>query len=74
MKHLMLHQLTSSLSTLYKFMKKSPLNSTGLLDTYVNAKKTKFFGFAMEITKLYEFLNFYSQYKLSLLCVNIFGC
>jgi hypothetical protein len=41
----MLHRfIASSLSTLYKFMQKSPLNSAGLLNTYVKAKTTKFFG------------------------------
>jgi hypothetical protein len=74
----MLHRLgiASSLSTLYEFMRKSPLkNRAGLLDTYVKAKTTKFFGLATEITKIFEFL-----LKLpiqiiasSLLCVNIFG-
>jgi hypothetical protein len=57
-------------------MQKSPLkNRAGLLDTYVLAKMTKFFGLAMEIKKIKEFL-----LKLpiqiiasSLLCVNIFG-
>jgi hypothetical protein len=57
-------------------MQKSPLkNRAGLLDTYVKAKTTNFFGLAMEIKKIYEFL-----LKLpiqiitsSLLCVNIFG-
>jgi hypothetical protein len=57
-------------------MQKSPLkNRAELLDTYVKAKTTKFFGLAMEITNTFEFL-----LKLpiqiiasSLLCVNIFG-
>ncbi len=51
MKHLTLHHfITSSLSTLYKFMQKSLLNNPGLLDPYVKAKTTKFVSFAMEIT------------------------
>jgi hypothetical protein len=55
-------------------MQKSPLNSAGLLNTYVKAKTTMFFGFAMEITKIYKVM-----FKLpiqiivsSLLCVDIF--
>ncbi len=36
-------------STLYKFMKKSQLNSAGLSDTHVKGKMTKFFAFATEI-------------------------
>jgi hypothetical protein len=36
-------------------MQKSPLNSAGLLDTYVKAKTTKFFGLATEITKISDF-------------------
>jgi hypothetical protein len=32
-------------------MQKLPLNSAGLLNTYVKEKMRKFFGFAMEITK-----------------------
>ncbi len=52
----MLHRfIASSLSTLYKVMQKLPLNSAGLLDTYVKAKTTKFFGVATKITKIYEF-------------------
>ncbi len=51
----MLHRLASSLSTLYKFMQKSSFNSSGLLDTYVKAKTTKFFGLATEITKMNNF-------------------
>jgi hypothetical protein len=36
-------------------MQKSPSNSAGLLDTYVKAKMTKFFGLATEITKYTNF-------------------
>jgi hypothetical protein len=37
-------------------MQKSPLNSAGLLDTYLKAKTTKLFAFATEITEIYQFL------------------
>jgi hypothetical protein len=33
-------------------MQKSPYNSAELSDTYVKAKQTKFFGFAMEIAEI----------------------
>jgi hypothetical protein len=46
----MLHRLASSLSTLYKSMKKSPENGAKLSNTYVKAKTTMFFSFATEIT------------------------
>jgi hypothetical protein len=46
-------------------MQQSPLNSAGLLDTYVKAKTTKFFGLATEITKMNEFFK-NCQYKSSL--------
>jgi hypothetical protein len=49
MKRLMLHLLASSLSALYKSMKKSPENRAKISHTYVKAKTTMFFGFAMEI-------------------------
>jgi hypothetical protein len=42
-----------SLSTLYEFLKKSPLNSEGLSNTYVKGKMTKFLAFAKEIYDLY---------------------
>jgi hypothetical protein len=42
-----------TVSTLYKFMKKLPLNMAGLSDTYVKGKMTKFFAFTMEILDLF---------------------
>jgi hypothetical protein len=71
MKHLTLHRLASllrrfiallhrfiasSLSTLYKSMKKLPENRAQLSSTYVKAKTMMFFGFASEIT------NFWGNY------------
>jgi hypothetical protein len=37
-------------------MQKLPFNRAGLLDTYVKAKTTKYFGLVTEITKMNEFL------------------
>jgi hypothetical protein len=66
--------IASSLSTLYKFMQKSPLINPGLLDQYVKAKTTKFIGFAMKIMAIYELLLKLPMQIIasSLLCVNIF--
>jgi hypothetical protein len=75
MKRLTLHRfMASSLSTLFKFMQKSPLNSPGLLNTYLKAETTKFFGFAMEITEIYELSLILPMQIIAslLLCVNIF--
>jgi hypothetical protein len=54
-------------------MQKFPLNSTGLLNTYVKAKTTKFFGFAKKIAEISEFLLKLLMPIIAslLLCVNI---
>jgi hypothetical protein len=51
------HFIASSLSTLYKSMKKSPENRAKLSNTYVKAKTTMFFGFAAEIKNFWEIAN-----------------
>jgi hypothetical protein len=65
MKHLTLYRLASLLPTLYGLMQKSPCNSAKLHDTYVKAKTTKYFSFAMEIMEYNDFC----LRKSLLLCV-----